>query len=101
MVSSDIDYQIVITSPNYYPYMGFQPWENIELMLKSSVVLTYKRDLKVFIHSLWIESFFIKTNDNRYFQDRHHDIFIRNLESPRLIGCMHLSLRFSKFNATE
>ena len=51
-----------------------EPWENIELVLRSLVALTHMWDPKVNIYSLWIRLLLIKIGDNRYSQYRHHDI---------------------------
>ena len=45
-----------------------QHWENIELVLKIAVILTYGWDHKQIIYSVWIESLLMKTGSNRYFQ---------------------------------
>ena len=54
--------------------MSSQPWESIELVLRSSIALTCEWDLKMVIYSLWIGSTLIKVGSNKYSQDRHHDI---------------------------
>ena len=51
-----------------------QSWENIKLVLKLAVVLTYKWDRKLIIYSLWIGPLLLETGSNRYSQWRHHDI---------------------------
>ena len=61
-------------SPSYYIAMSSQPWEDDELMLKSLLALTYKWDSKVIIYFLWIKLLLMKVSDNKYTQDRHHDI---------------------------
>ena len=43
-----------------------QPFENIALILKLAVVLTYRKDPKVIIYSLWIGSLLMETSSNRY-----------------------------------
>ena len=51
-----------------------QPWENIELVLKLAVTLTYEWYRKLIIYSLWIGSLLMEAGSNRYAQYRHHDI---------------------------
>ena len=51
-----------------------QSWENIKLVLKLAVVLTYKWDRKLIIYSLWIGPLLLETGSNRYSQWRRHDI---------------------------
>ena len=51
-----------------------QSWENIELVLKLAVTLTYGWDCKLVIYSLWIRSLLMEANSNRYSLQRHHDI---------------------------
>ena len=43
-----------------------QPWENIKLVLKLAMTLTYGWDHKLFIYSLWIGSLLMETGSNRY-----------------------------------
>ena len=43
-----------------------QLWENIELVLKLEVSLSYGWDLKLIIYALWIGSLLMKANSNRY-----------------------------------
>ena len=47
-------------------YIISQSWENIELVLKLVVALTYGWDCKLVIYSLWIGSLLMKANSNRY-----------------------------------
>ena len=54
--------------------MHFQPGEDIEFVLKSIVALTYRWNPKVVIFSLYTGSLLIEPDDNKYIQDRHHDI---------------------------
>ena len=49
-------------------YVVSQPWENVELVLKLVVVLTYKWDHKLIIYFLWIGSLLIEFGSNRYSQ---------------------------------
>ena len=49
-------------------YVVYQPWENIEFVLKLAMVLTYGWDHKLIIYSLWIGLLLMKSNNNRYFQ---------------------------------
>ena len=51
-----------------------QPWEDIELVLKLEVALTYVWYCKLIIYSLWIGSLLMKVGNNRYSQYRHRDI---------------------------
>ena len=51
-----------------------QPWKGVKLVLKSSVALIYEWDPKVVIYSILIKPLLIKTGDNKYSQDRHHNI---------------------------
>ena len=44
------------------------PWENIKLVLKLVVALTYGWDRKLIIYSLWIRSLLMETGSNRYSQ---------------------------------
>ena len=43
-----------------------QPWENIELVLKLTMTLTYEWDCKLIIYSLWIDSLLMEARSNRY-----------------------------------
>ena len=43
-----------------------QPWENIKLVLKLAVALTYEWDRKLIIYSLWFGSLLMETGNNRY-----------------------------------
>ena len=43
-----------------------QPWENIKLVLKLAMTLTYKWDQKLIIYSLWIRSLLMEVGSNRY-----------------------------------
>ena len=54
--------------------MDFQPWENIESMLKLSMALTYGLDPKVVMYSLWTELILIEVGDNKYSQQKPYDI---------------------------
>ena len=45
-----------------------QPWNNIKLMLKSVVTLTYRWECELIIYSLWIGSLLIETCSNKYSQ---------------------------------
>ena len=45
-----------------------QSWENIKLVLKLAMVLTYKWDRKLIIYSLWIKSSLMEAGRNRYSQ---------------------------------
>ena len=45
-----------------------QPWENIKLVLKLAMTLTYKWDRKLIIYSLWIGSLLMEAGRNRYSQ---------------------------------
>ena len=45
-----------------------QPWENIELVLKLAMTLTYGWDCKLIIYFLWIGSLLMETDSNRYSQ---------------------------------
>ena len=45
-----------------------QPWENIELVLKLAMTLTYRWDRKLIIYSLWIGSLLMDVGSNRYSQ---------------------------------
>ena len=45
-----------------------QPWENIELVLKLAVALTYGWDHKLIIYSFWIGSLLMEASSNRYSQ---------------------------------
>ena len=49
-------------------YVVSQPWENIKLVLKLIMALTYGWDYKLIIYSLWIESLLMKVDGNRYSQ---------------------------------
>ena len=46
----------------------FQPWENIEFVLKLTMALTYEWDYKPIIYSLWIGSLLIEVDSNKYSQ---------------------------------
>ena len=46
----------------------FQPWENIEFVLKLLEAFTYWWDCKLIIYFQWIESLLMKANNNRYSQ---------------------------------
>ena len=46
-----------------------QPWENIELVLKLAMTLTYRWDCKLIIYSLWIESLLMEVGSNNYSQE--------------------------------
>ena len=46
----------------------YQPWENIELVLKLAMALTYGWDHKLIIYSPWIGSQLMKADSNRYSQ---------------------------------
>ena len=50
MVGHDIDYQVVIISPNHYVILNFQSWDDIELLLGSLVTLTYVWNTKMDIY---------------------------------------------------
>ena len=45
-----------------------QPWENIELVLKLAMTLTYRRDRKLIRYSLWIRSLSMEAGSNMYSQ---------------------------------
>ena len=45
-----------------------QPWENIELVLKLAMTLTYGWDRKLTVYSLWIRSLLMESGSNRYSQ---------------------------------
>ena len=45
-----------------------QPWENIELVLKLAMALTYGWDCKLIIYSLWIGSLLMQVGNYRYSQ---------------------------------
>ena len=45
-----------------------QPWENIEVVPKLVMTLTFGWDFKVIIYSLWIESLLMKVGSNKYSQ---------------------------------
>ena len=45
-----------------------QPWENVELRLKLTMVFTYEWDHKLIIYSIWIGSLLMETNSNMYSQ---------------------------------
>ena len=49
-------------------YIVSQPWENIELILKLRIALTYKWDPKVIIYFLWIGLLLMDVGSGRYFQ---------------------------------
>ena len=49
-------------------YVFSQFWENIELMLKLVVLLTYELYSKVIMYSLWIRSLLKEVSSNRYYQ---------------------------------
>ena len=48
--------------------MVSQSWEDIELVLKFVMTLTYEWDPKLVICSLWIRSLLINVGDNKYSQ---------------------------------
>ena len=50
-----------------------QPWENIELVLKLAMTLTYGWYHKLIIYSLWIGPLLMEAGSN-YSQLRHYDI---------------------------
>ena len=45
-----------------------QPWENIKLVLKLAMALTYGWDRKLIIYSLWIGSLLMEARNNMYSQ---------------------------------
>ena len=49
-----------------FHYVVSQHWENIELVLKLVVVLTYGWDRKLVIYSLWIWLLLMEVGSNRY-----------------------------------
>ena len=49
-------------------YVISQPWENIELVLKLAMTLTYGWDHKMIIYSLWIRLLLMEAGRNRYSQ---------------------------------
>ena len=46
-------------------YIVSQPWENVELVLKVAMALTYGWGHKLIIYSLWIGSLLTEVNSNR------------------------------------
>ena len=66
MVTHDINYRIVMIHQATKLH-EISPWEYIEFMLTSSVVLTYRWDPKVVIYSLYIGLLLMKVSDNKYF----------------------------------
>ena len=49
-------------------YVVSQPWDNIELVVKLAMTLTYGWDRKLIIYSLWIGSLLMEVDSNRYSQ---------------------------------
>ena len=49
-------------------YIISQPWENIELVQKLTMVLAYDWDPKAIIYSLWIGLLLMEVGSNRYSQ---------------------------------
>ena len=68
MVSYDLRLSSSHDSTKLLHCIVFQPWENIELMLKLAMTLTYGWDCKLIIYSLWIRSLLMKASSNKYSQ---------------------------------
>ena len=68
MVSHDLRLSSSHDSTKLFHCIVSQPWDNIELVLKLVVALTYEWDRKLIIYSLWIGSLLMEANSNRYSQ---------------------------------
>ena len=66
MVSYDLRLSSSHDSTKLFHSIVSQPWENIKLVLKLAMALTYKWDHKLIIYSLWIGSLLMEVGSNRY-----------------------------------
>ena len=68
MMSHDLRLSSSHGLTNQFYYVVSQPWENIELVLKLAMALTYECDRKPIMYSLWIRSLLMEIGSNRYSQ---------------------------------
>ena len=69
-IGSTVSYDLRLSSSHdlnkLLHYIVSQPWENIELVLKLTMTLTYGWDHKLIIYFLWIRSLLMEAGSNRY-----------------------------------
>ena len=68
MVTHDLRLSNSNDSTKLLHFLVSQPWENIELVVKLAMALTYEWDRKLIIYSLWIRSLLMNADSNRYSQ---------------------------------
>ena len=66
IVSYDLRLSSSHDSTKLLHYVVSQPWENIKVVLKLTMALTYRWDRKLIIYSLWMGLLLMKVGSNRY-----------------------------------